>query len=34
MSHVFMIGEVEGITVQLMTQCYKLVQHSKVWKIS
>ena len=34
MSHVFMIGEVEGITVQLMTQCYQLVQHSKVWKIS
>lgn len=33
MSHVFVICEVECITVQLVTQSYKLIQHSKVEKI-
>jgi len=33
MSHVFVICEVECITVQLVTQGYKLIQHSKVEKI-
>lgn len=33
MSHVFVICEVKCITVQLVTQGYKLVQHSKVQKI-
>ena len=33
MSHVFVICEVERITVQLVTQGYKLIQHTKVLEI-